>query len=318
MATRNLLVNIHGLPRIENFQDLAAQAGVEPQQLWWMLFARKRAYSCYQLPKRTGGVRQIAHPNSVLKGMQRWILRNILDKLHSTSSSYGFDRGSKLRLHAAQHCGAKAILRMDIEDFFPSISIARVVSVFRVSGYSARAASMLAQLCTFGGRLPQGAPSSPKLANLVCFRLDRRLARLSERRGLVYTRYADDMSFSAPSATALAKTKPLITHIVHSSGFRLNTGKTRLLGPRRALIVTGLVVQSVDVGIGRRRLRELRSRICRAQSSVAAVDLPAIQGWLDFVADVDPVRYRMLSRYVEGLRGGSQGSLLEVLRLRSL
>jgi len=175
---------------------------------------------------------------------------------------------------------------------------------------------MLAQLCTFGGRLPQGAPSSPKLANLVCFRLDRRLARLSERRGLVYTRYADDMSFSAQSAAVLAKAKPLIVHVIRDSGFRLNPRKTRLLGPRRALVVTGLFIQSEDVGIGRQRLRELRSRICRAQSSVAAVDLVAIQGWLDFVADADPVRYRMLSRYVEQLKGRSKGSLLEVLRLR--
>lgn len=309
-------VNIHGLPRIATFADLASRTGLTLRQLWWLLFAGPAMYTLFRVPKKAGGYRLIARPNRVLRFAQTWILRNILDRLHVTSNCHGFARGSNLRSHAQCHAAAGAVLSLDIENFFPSISIAQVTSVFRAAGYSARVASMLARLCTCMGALPQGAPSSPKLANLVCYRMDRRLAEFAARRGFVYTRYADDMSFSATAPGQLAKARPFIAYIVHDCGFRLNTRKTRLVDGRRALIVTGLIVGPDKVGVGRQRLRELRARIHHVHKG-SDMDIDSIQGWLDFVSDVDPDRYKVLVRYVDSLRATHAGSRLQALRVRA-
>ena len=146
--------------------------------------------------------------------------------------------------------------------------------------------------------------------------MDRRLSRFAERKGIVYSRYADDMSFSASSASALAKARPFITHIVRDSGFRLNSGKTRLIGLEGRRTVTGLVLAEDTVGIGRFRLRELRARIQHAHLENGTPNLSAIQGWLDYVSDVDPSRYEMLVRYIERLRESSTTSGLKSLRIR--
>jgi RNA-directed DNA polymerase len=211
--------DIHGLPRIVTIHDLAAHSGVSSRHLWYLAFAGHRAYTTFRLAKKTGGARLIDRPTPSLRFVQRWILRNILDRLQTTPSSFGFEKGSKLRFHAEQHAGARAVLTLDIENFFPSISIAQVTQVYRVAGYPSSAASILARLCTCRGALPQGAPTSPRLANLVCFRMDRRLSHFAERRGLVYSRYADDMSFSATSALPLARSRPFVSHIIRDSGF---------------------------------------------------------------------------------------------------
>jgi RNA-directed DNA polymerase len=308
--------DIHGLPRIATIHDLAAHSGVSIRHLWYLAFAGQRAYTTFHLAKRTGGARLIDRPTSSLRFVQRWILRNILDRLRTTPHSFGFERGSKLRRHAEQHAGARAVLTLDIENFFPSISVAQVTQVYRIAGYQSPAASILARLCTCRGALPQGAPTSPRLANLVCFRMDRRLSRYAEREGLVYSRYADDMSFSAATALDLVRSRPFISHIIRDSGFRLNSGKSRLVGPQGRKTVTGLVLAQDTVGIGRRRLRELRARIDYAHVGRGIPNLAAIQGWLDHVADADPSRYQILVRYIEQLRASSATSALASLRIR--
>jgi RNA-directed DNA polymerase len=307
--------DIHGLPQIGSIGDLSAHATVRRQRICSLLFGSK-PYRTFRIPKRSGGFRQIAHPIPSLRALQRWVLRHILDKLKTTSSCYGFARGSGLRVHAAQHIGANAVLSLDLRDFFPSITIARVIRVFRASGYDSSGALLLAHLCTFRGVLPQGAPSSPKLANLACFRMDRRLSGLAAHRELIYTRYADDLSFSGPNVAALAKVKPIIAQIVRDCGFRLNNEKTRLRGPSRARTITGLVLSADAAGIGRRRLRELRARIHWIHTSGDAAALASLQGWLDFISDVDVDRYRILVRYIEGLKQGSPVSVVHGLRVR--
>ncbi len=309
--------DIHGLPRIVTIHDLAAHTGISSRRLWWLANSGHRAYTTFGLAKKSGGVRQIDRPIPSLRVAQRWILRNILDRLQTTPSSFGFERGSKLRLHAEEHAGARAVLTLDIKNFFPSISIAQVTQVYRVAGYSASAASILARLCTCRGALPQGAPSSPRLANLVCFRMDRRLAKFAERSGFVYSRYADDMSFSAATASILAKSQPFLSHIISNTGFTLNTGKSRLVGPRGRKTVTGLVLAEGTVGIGRQLLRQLRARIQHAHVGLDRPNLDAIQGWLDHVSDVDPSRYQILARYIERLRVSNTASGLAPLRVRA-
>lgn len=308
------LFDIHGGPTIRGLLDLSAHTCVPVRTLWDLIGAERDAYTSFHIRKKAGGYRSISDPIPSLKQTQRWILKHILDRLKTTAVCYGFAPGSKLRIHAEQHLNARAVLTLDIENFFPSISIAQVVRVFRVAGYSSTGAWLLARLCTLSGALPQGAPSSPSLANLVCFRMDRRLDEFARRRGFIYTRYADDLTFSSHSMNLLARARPFIAHIVHDSGFRLNQRKTRLVGPSGQRRVTGFVLAPGQVGIGRQRLRELRARIHGAQHR--GDDLSAIQGWLDYLSDADSTRYRMIARYVDGLLAKAP-SRLSQLRLRA-
>lgn len=310
--------DIHGLPRIETIADLAAHTGFQARRLWWLASIGHRAYTTFPQAKKAGGVRLIDRPMPSLRVLQRWILRNILDRLQTTPSSFGFERGSSLRLHAEEHAGARAVLTLDIRNFFPSISIAQVTQVYRIAGYPSSAASILARLCTCRDALPQGAPTSPRLANLVCYRMDRRLSQFAERTGLVYSRYADDMSFSAPSAVELARHRPFISRIIRESGFRLNSAKSRLVGPQGRKTVTGLVLAEETVGIGRVRLRELRVRIHQAHLVRDSQNVAPIQGWLDHVSDADPNRYEIMVRYIERLRASSTASGLASLRIRKV
>jgi RNA-directed DNA polymerase len=308
--------DIHGLPRIATIHDLAAHSGISTRRLWYFAFAGRKAYTTFRIAKKSGGTRLIQSPSPPLRAAQKWILRNILDLLGTTPNSFGFERGSKLRDHALEHAGARAVLTIDLKDFFPSISIARVTRIYRIAGYSSSAASMLAHICTCDGALPQGAPTSPRLANLACFRLDRRLSRFAEEKGIAYSRYADDMSFSASNAAVLAKARPFIAHIVRDSGFRVNSAKTRLIGPRGRKLVTGLVLAGDTAGVGRFRLRELRALIQHAHMERESANVSMIQGWLDFVSDADPSRYNILARYIDRLPATDGTSPLRLLRIR--
>ncbi len=312
--------DIHGLPKIRTVNDLSAHLRISPAFLWGLV-RDDYNYQTYEVRKKSGGIRELSIPIEFLKRVQRWILRNILEKLKTTASCFGFSPGSKLRIHAEQHVGAKEVLTLDIKDFFPSISFARVVGVFRVAGFAPSGAWLLSRLCTWKEMLPQGAPTSPLLANLVCFRLDRRLAGFAKGRGLIYTRYADDMTFSSTSTNQLAKARRFVTHIVRDCGFELNETKTRLAGPRRSKVVTGLVLNPTGVGIGRLRLRELRAAIYLlhiepAESADLQKQLIRLQGLLDFVSDVDLQRYQILVNYILRLKS-STASPLAVLRLRA-
>lgn len=308
--------DIHGLPVINSVSDLAVHTECPAWKLWNMQSEADDFYRCFDIPKKLGGKRTICTPNAPLKRVQRWVLRAILDRLQASRYCYGFYPGAKLRDNALQHQNAKAILTLDIADFFGSIGIPRIRNVFTLAGYSPASALMLSRLCSYQGTLPQGAPSSPRIANLVCWRMHQRLAGLADHLQLIYTRYADDLTFSSHSPHVLNKALGLIVHIVRDSGFAVNQQKTRIGGPGRALRVTGLTVYSEGVGIGRRRLRTLRAQIHRLHWDKDIDDVAHIQGWLDYISDVDPKRYAMLVHYIHSLKGESSDSMLHQLRLK--
>lgn len=310
--------DIHGLPKINSINDIAVHTRYPVWQLWNMQFKTDDFYQCFDVAKKLGGTRTICTPSASLKNVQRWVLRSILNRLQVSHHCYGFYPGAKLRDHALQHQSAKAMLTLDIADFFGSIEIPRIRNVFTLAGYSSTSALVLSRLCSYRNILPQGAPSSPRIANLVCWRMDQRLAGLANHCQLVYTRYADDLTFSGPSAQVLSRILGLIVHIVRDSGFAVNQKKTRIAGPGRALRVTGLTIHPEGVGIGRRRLRTLRAQIHRLHWGENLDDIAHIQGWLDYVSDADSRRYAMLIRYIDKLKGSSSDSSLHRLRVRSL
>ncbi len=291
------------LPYIESIEDLSSLTHLSKGLLFRLIKYPEKNYFSYEIPKNTGGNRDIHQPSFELKAVQGWILRNILEKLNSSQAATGFEKGKSIKNNVSPHVGAKAILCLDIDNFFPSINGSRVWNVFFIAGYSAKASSLLTNLCTFNGFLPQGAPTSPKLANLVCWRLDRRLMGYLGKRRIIYTRYSDDLTFSSSSLTSLSKAYYLIKHIIEDEGFSINKNKTRFRGPARAKIITGLVLNSSGFGIGRKNYRKLRSMIhnLAISNNVDDVTITYLNGYLSYLADVDSTNYKRLTTYIGDL-----------------
>lgn len=258
----------NNLPRLATAAEIAAALGISVGELRFLAFSRKTStvshYVRFKLKKKTGGERVISAPMPRLKQAQRWILENLLEKVDLHDAAHGFRRERSIASNAAPHVGAEAIINLDLKDFFPSIAYKRVKGLFRSLGYSEAAATLFGLLCTepetetvmldgktyyvatSGRHLPQGAPTSPAITNLLCRRLDRRLLKMAEETGFTYTRYADDLTFSASGdalkniCNVLRRTEAIVAH----EGFTVHPDKTRVLRRSRQQEVTGVVVNS--------------------------------------------------------------------------
>jgi retron-type reverse transcriptase len=297
---------LHELPVVESLHDLTTHTHLSPGLLYRLSRFPEKNYKTYELKKKSGGSRVISQPSREMKALQGWVLRSILDKLKASPASKGFETGTSTVDNARPHAECTALLALDIDDFFTSIKASWVHTIFRLAGYTSATASLLTDICTLRGSLPQGAPTSPKLANLACWKMDRRLMGFAGRRGIMYTRYADDMTFSSFSYRQLVRSKWVIEAIIGSEAFTINRKKTRLLGPSRCRSVTGLVLHDGEVGIGRRKYRHLRARIhkvCSEKKSKASdEEILSLNGLLAYVYGVDPTRAWMLHTYVNSLR----------------
>lgn len=202
-------------------------------------------YDEFSIAKRSGGSRRIAAPCRELKQMQRRILRRLLRRLKAHPAAIGFERGESFVTNARRHEGRTLIVRFDLRDFFPSIPARRVHRYFRAIGWDRRSSRLLTRLCTHNGSLPQGAPTSPRLSNLVNYRLDARLSGLAKSYGALYTRYADDLTFSfrEDPGKDIVGFMRLVRRIVAGEGYQVHRRKKWDIRRRhQRQEVTGLVV----------------------------------------------------------------------------
>lgn len=233
---------LRSVPVIFEFRHLSNLLGRTTAYLASVVNSPEKHYRTFSIPKRRGGEREISAPYPALLDCQRWINREILAKQRTHPAVHGFRRGRTILSNARNHCDKTCLLKMDLSDFFPSIGIRRVLKLFRVIGYPRNVAFYLARLCCFNDCLPQGAATSPTLSNIIGYRLDRRLAGLAKHSGLVYSRYADDLTFSGARIT-LGFVK-LVEQIVVSENFKIRTDKTVLCRDPGQRVVTGLSVNS--------------------------------------------------------------------------
>ena len=260
------------LPTLPTEAALADWLVMPPERLAYFADLRGRAeaheetavnhYVYKARRKRSGGVRLIEAPKPGLKGLQRTILHGLLDHVPAHPAAYGFVRGRSCLQAAVRHAGEDVVVCFDLADFFGSIGGHRVYGLFRALGYPHTVALTLRGLTTTTTppwmlerlpadtrphlhmpHLPQGAPTSPALANLTAFRLDRRLSSLARSLGARYTRYADDLTFSGdrPIARRLLTAVP---RIVTEEGFRINPAKTRVMPRHQRQQTTGIVVNA--------------------------------------------------------------------------
>ena len=240
------------------------------------------SYREFRIPKRGGGQRLICAPEPELKALQKKILRRVLGNLPAHVAATGFEKGSSIVHNAACHIGAAVVVRLDVKDFFPSTQGKRVRDYFYRLGWNREASELLTRLCTHGDALPAGAPTSPRLSNLVNYRLDLRLTALADRKGAIYTRYADDLTFSlANDRNGVARQLVHQTkRIAREFGYAIHERrKLRIRRHHQQQLVTGLVVnEKVNVSRSRRRwLRAVEHRIRTGRR--ASLTPEQLSGW---------------------------------------
>jgi retron-type reverse transcriptase len=248
--------------------ELARRVGLEPEELRSL----RASYREFTVPKRSGGTRRILAPDATTKALQRRILRRVLARLPAHPAAHGFERGRSIATNAVMHERAAVVLKLDIHDFFSATKAARVRRFFRVIGWDREAAKILVRLTTRDGGLPTGAPTSPRLANLVNVMLDARLSGLAAREGATYTRYADDLTFSfaVDEGAGVRRVIRVAQRILWAERYELHLARKLQVRRRwERQLVTGLVVND------RVRLPRSRRRWLRAVEHHVAVGRPA-------------------------------------------
>ena len=207
--------------------------------------------------------------------------------------------GRSIVTNAAKHKGAKVVVNIDLKDFFPSITKEMVASGTFKNKLEPTEFKDVLRFCFSKGRLPQGAPTSPAIANIVCWKLDVRLAALAAQPSwrATYTRYADDLTFSSRKGRALHKIIPLITKVVEEEGFSVNTDKIRVMRHTGRISVTGLVVNR-KVNLPREEARRLRAIFHQAKPES---DLQRLAGYAGFVTAVNRPKGRRYTKQIRAL-----------------
>ncbi len=261
---------------VRNLRALAAFLGIPLRSLTYHLYGpgKSRLYRQFNIKKRNGEPRAISAPTKPLKAVQRRVAAALYEIHRPRSCVFGFVNDRGILCNARRHVGHRWLLRVDLQDFFPSINFGRVRGLFLAAPFSfpQPIATILAQLTTFKNQLPQGAPTSPILSNCICYRLDYDLIRLAQRQSCYYTRYADDLIFSANQRTFPRELGTIdntgsdlkvtvgdeLLQTIESSGFKINFGKVSLRRRTSRQMCTGLVVNAVP-NVRREYIREIRA-----------------------------------------------------------
>lgn len=286
------------LPILENVDDLSQSLRLPKEVISKFSFNNDKYYHRIEMEKKSGGIRHIESPLKELKAIQRWVLRYILDKLSPSVYAKGFVRKKSILDNAKPHEGNQYVLNLDLQDFFTNVQASHVYTLFKNIGYNNNIAFILTSFCTKGGYLPQGAPTSPALSNLVCLRLDHRVSIYCKKRDLTYTRYADDLCISGNKILILQKASYLIKEIICDEGFTINSKKEKLLGPRVRREVTGLTV-TPRITISKNNYCVYRKRIYDLVRNEIPNKHEIIKGILSFVRSIDKDKGKKLSAFYQ-------------------
>ena len=283
----------YDLPEFTNIESLSEAIGITISDLKFLSYHRKVSttshYKRFSLPKKSGGYRTISAPMPRLKSLQHWILNNILVKIPTHNAANGFVSDRSIMTNAINHIGKKTVVNVDLKNFFPTIHYKRVKGVFTSLGYSEQIATLFALVCTEPVRdemeldgktyhvangerfLPQGAPTSPAITNIICYKLDTRLEGVAKQLQFSYTRYADDLSFSTNETGS--EDKNLIQQllwrvhkVVKEESFTVHPDKVKVMGQGTRQEVTGIVVNKKP-GINRQTLHRFRALIHQINQS---------------------------------------------------
>ncbi len=325
------------VPVLHDLDDLARLLDLDPARLDWFADVRglqRRAtsrrlhhYRYTWLTSASGRPRLLEAPLPRLRSLQRTLLEQVLAPIPVHAEAHGFVPGRSAVTGARAHAGAEVVINLDLASFFTTVSAGRVYGIFRTAGYSEPVAHVLTGLCTHRtpvniaaaagsaqarsllrtAHLPQGAPSSPVLANLSALALDRRLSGLANATGLTYTRYADDLTFSGAAVSA-RRLVDAVEGIVRSEGFRLQPAKTRIRRASQRQEVTGIVVNEKP-SVDRKTLKRFRALLFQIAKDGtqgkrwgAGELMASLEGYANFVALIAPEKGIPLQKQVTDLK----------------
>jgi RNA-directed DNA polymerase len=267
--------------KILTLDDLATRLDVPIEEL----IQHQPRYSIAHIPKRSGGTRTLHIPDPQTKHLQRRMLRRLFAGLKSHSAAIGFEAGLSIVDAARPHVGQAVVIRLDVVDFFATTTVQRVADYFRSIGWDEQAAQLLVRLTTHAGGLPQGAPTSPRLSNLVNSLLDAQLAGFARTRRGQYTRYADDLtlSFRRISGKRIRGAIKQIGRILAGHGYQLHLDrKLHIRRRHQQQKVLGLVVNS-GVRLSRKNRRWLRAvRHRHRTTGKCSLTQNQLDGWTAF------------------------------------
>lgn len=321
------------LPAMQKSLDLATAIGIPLSELRFMSFQHKVSqvshYQRFAIPKKTGGQRFISAPMPRLKRCQYWVLDHILAKVPCHPAAHGFLPQHSILSNALPHVGQAVVINLDLKDFFPSIEYPRVKGVFKSLGYGDQIATLLGLLCTeqateevrvdtqkyfVAGKkrsLPQGAPSSPMITNILCHTLDKRLHAAATKLGFAYTRYADDLTFSSKQKERPPVGKLLwrVKQIIADEGFTLHPDKQHIMRHSQKQEVTGIVVNHSPT-IDAKTLHRFRATLHQVEKNGPAgyhwngnTDvLSALEGYARYVCMVNPAKGQPWLQRIKTLR----------------
>ena len=310
----------YSLPAWNNEEELARALEVSVKALHYFSMHKQRDevmhYVSFARPKRNGGWRIIMAPKQRLKKLQRQLLAELVEKLPVSDYAHGFRKGRSIATHAQPHVGRAVVMRIDLKDFFPSIHVGRVRGYLLGLGYAYPVAATLAALMTEAPRqtvetaegtyyppvgsraCPQGAPTSPGLANAIAMKLDHRVAGIARKMGFAYTRYADDLTFSGDDHGAVKALYAQVARIVKEEGFTVNAEKTLVMRRGSRQQVTGVTVNQI-AGLSRNERRRLRAQAHQwgRQAAAGQADAQAgrvLRGKIAFVSMLNRAQARLV------------------------
>lgn len=254
-------LNSRNLPIIFDQLHFSKLVGYEYDYLLKICNSSNSFYKEYFIPKKNGKFRTIHEPLPSLKEIQNWILTEILNNtvekfVSPVAKAYISKR--TIRDNARFHKDKKTLVCLDIVDFFGTISYKKIYSIFRHLGYNKPVSTLLSNLCILHNSLPQGAPTSPMLSNLIFYYIDSKIFNFCKEHKIMYTRYADDLSFSGDINVGLLIS--YVSNILNTFGFSVNQKKTKVVSQGRSQKVTGIVVNK-KIQVPRQYRHKLRQEI---------------------------------------------------------
>lgn len=278
-------------------EDMARDLGVTGRFIAKFANGASHAYKRYYIKKRDGSHRTIDHPSKQLKAMQRWLLTDIIGGLPVHPAAMAHRKNKSIYDNASLHVSSRYLLRMDCKDFFPSITDddLRLLIANRpatLAKWKLFEIDLFCKLVCKDGRLTIGSPTSPALSNAVCYDMDSELAAICKKRDITYSRYADDLFFSAKVPNVLATIEPdvssVLANLAFPKGLSLNAAKTRRSSKRGRRRVTGITLGSDGKAhIGRQLKRKVRAMIHRFDTLDAATKA-SLAGMIAYASGFDP------------------------------
>lgn len=258
-------------------------------------------YNTYYLPKKSGGKRIINCPGKNLKTIQRWILINYLDKLEVNKRANGFVKERGIKRNALFHLNKKYILTIDIKNFFPSITQKQVFETlnehFKEKDFSLK----IAKLCTYQRRLPQGAPTSPVLSNLVFKKIDDEIMQFCNSELINYSRYADDLTFSSDNKSSLQYLYKYLNDLLYKNNFNINKKKTRYLSGKGKMSITGISINTGIPKVNSKLKRKVRTELHHYIIKDQQQNLNKIAGYISFISSIEDDYFKKINDYIENL-----------------